>query len=111
MHQRSPRLPLRQGRQGVDVDQLLAAEEKRVGLESDVGTVGILGVDRRFYRPTQETRLMGEDDARNRRDVSLLRLGDLLILHGVRILQVLLKVLANCLFVLSGQDRKSTRLN
>src|ERR1700730_17116210 len=97
---RSFHLILGQRREGVD--DLLAAEEERIGLESNIDPVGIPGVDRRLYRPTPKTRLMRQNDAGDRRDVSLLRLGDLLILHGVRILQVLLKVLPDSLFVLSG---------
>ena len=88
-----------QGRIGVD--DLLAAKEKRVALESYIDAAGIPGVDRRFYRPTPKTGLVGEDGARNRRGLSPLRLGDLPVLHGVRILQVLMKVLPDRLFGLN----------
>src|ERR1700731_2596679 len=67
-----------QGQAGID--DLLATEQKRVGLESGVAIVGVLRVDRHFDRPTVFTLLAHQKGAGDRRGVSLLWLGDLLIL-------------------------------
>src|ERR1700736_6259073 len=76
-----------QGQAGID--DLLATEQKRVGLESGVAIVGVLRVDRRFDRPTVFTLLAHQKSVGDRRGVSLFWLGDPLILNRIRILQVL----------------------
>ena len=44
------------GQRQADIDDLLTAEQERIGLESDVAIARILRVDRRLDRPTIGTR-------------------------------------------------------
>src|SRR5579862_2341646 len=63
------------------VDDILAVEQKRVALESDVSAVRILGVDRRLHLPAVIARLVHENGTGDPRGVALLRLGDFPILN------------------------------